>query len=135
MLPSGPTPPGPTSRHHVVEKAARSRRPSLNDSIAEDLGWMRSLVETYVPCKCYLVRFHRACLGKPWCLRSIHMQRLRFFRDNLAFELAMKGIATVPALGTVPVPQTLDARHVQQTRFAARVRQMILARKPLRKLS
>jgi hypothetical protein len=74
----------------------------MTGTTANDLTWLKSLIERYVPCSCYTIRLWRSCLGKPWCLRETHMHRLRFFRDSLAFDLAMKGITTVLPLGEVP---------------------------------
>jgi hypothetical protein len=73
----------------------------MSDTIGSDLAWMMGIIQKHVPCTCYTLALWRACGHKPWCLRATHLQRLRFFRDGLAFDLAMKGIATIPPLGDV----------------------------------
>jgi len=94
----------------------------MSDTIGSDLAWMMTIIQKHVPCTCYTLTLWRACGHKPWCLRATHLQRLRFFRDGLAFDLAMKGIATVPPL------QSLDSWHVKQTRLGARLREKLKKR-------
>ncbi len=70
----------------------------MDGTISNDLNWMMKLIEKHVPCNCYDLRLWRRCVGRAWCLRTVHLQRLKFFRDGLAFEFAMKGMAAVPPL-------------------------------------
>jgi hypothetical protein len=72
----------------------------MTGTIAEDLVWLKNLIEEHVPCNCFFLALGRACRHKPWCLRTFHVQRLRFFRDSITFEFAMKGIAMTPPQGT-----------------------------------